>query len=90
MLNELLVVSQERCYLFGLTVRTGIIGDLYHCYALASADGTNISIIQNGWNLPVRVPILLRIGYNAPKGIYYLDAKLTLGMIAGHQNEFLA
>jgi hypothetical protein len=57
MLNELLVVSQERCYLFGLTVRTGIIGDLYHCYALASADGTNISIIQNGWNLRVRVPI---------------------------------
>jgi hypothetical protein len=43
-LNELLVVSQGICYPAGLTIRTVIIGDLCHCYALASADGTNISI----------------------------------------------
>jgi hypothetical protein len=66
-LNELLVVSQEICYTDGLTIRTDIIGDLYHCYALASADGTNILIIQNGQNLQDRAPIgAPRMGVQSP------------------------
>jgi hypothetical protein len=56
-LNEYSLFHKRDVDPFGLTVRTSVIGDLYYCYALASADGTNISIIQNGRNLRGRVPI---------------------------------
>jgi hypothetical protein len=45
-------------FITSMYLGTSVIRDLCHCYALASAHGTTISIIQNGRILPVRVPIL--------------------------------